>query len=145
MGEANLRERKASPAFQITCMIEQHSRWPEALVLLAKMRALEPCRRPKLGAYQRWIRELGVEEGNPQELAMLDAVMRVAAGQPPGSAPSPTDGTISLREPFATVGCAVSLGTSNREACTKTDKVSQANGVTPERGSHLVDDGSKVQ
>lgn len=92
--EAQLREEKASPAFRITCMLGQRARWHEALKLLAEYRKADPSKRPKLGAYQRWVRELDVTEGDPKELAMLDAIMRVAEGLPPGQSSPPTEGTI---------------------------------------------------
>eukprot|EP00435_Cladocopium_sp_Y103_P034566 s6_g8.t4 len=78
--EAHLREEKASPAFRITSMLGDRARWPEALRLLRELRQQPNEKRPKLGAYQRWVRELDVAEGDPQELLMLDAVMRLAAG-----------------------------------------------------------------
>ncbi|CAK9048267.1 unnamed protein product [Durusdinium trenchii] len=78
--EAHLREEKASPAFRITSMLGQRSRWPEALRVLRELRQQPAEKRPKLGAYQRWVRELDVAEGDAEELLMLDAVMRLAAG-----------------------------------------------------------------
>eukprot|EP00434_Breviolum_minutum_P020805 symbB.v1.2.018353.t1/scaffold1457.1/size117646/11 len=78
--EAHLREEKASPAFRITSMLGDRSRWPEALRVLRELRQQSLEKRPKLGAYQRWVRELDVAEGDATELLMLDAVMRLAAG-----------------------------------------------------------------
>eukprot|EP00927_Polykrikos_kofoidii_P083651 TRINITY_DN8617_c3_g1_i1.p1 TRINITY_DN8617_c3_g1~~TRINITY_DN8617_c3_g1_i1.p1 ORF type:complete len:738 (+),score=158.47 TRINITY_DN8617_c3_g1_i1:78-2291(+) len=88
--EAHNREGKASLAFRITSMLEQRSRWAEAVPLLRALRAGDPRRRPKLGAYQRWTRALDVAEGDAQEIFMMDAIMRVAAGFP-----LPTDPNIS--------------------------------------------------
>mmetsp|Transcript_99922 Transcript_99922/g.312157 ORF Transcript_99922/g.312157 Transcript_99922/m.312157 type:complete len:732 (+) Transcript_99922:30-2225(+) len=101
--EAHLQEEKASPAFRVTCMLGQRSRWPQALRLLAEMRGLDAGRRPKLGAYQRWVRELGVAEGDPEELAVLDAIMRVAAGLPPSVAPLPAKGSLARSPPWQAV------------------------------------------
>ncbi|CAE7341830.1 unnamed protein product [Symbiodinium sp. CCMP2456] len=60
---------------------------------------MEVTKRPKLGAYQRWVRELNVAEGDPEELLMLDAVMRVAAGLGPASQ-APTEGRLHLVSPW---------------------------------------------
>lgn len=94
--EAQLREEKASPAFRITCALGQQTRWPEALRLLAELRALEPGKRPKLGAYQRWVREVNAAEGSARELAMLDAIMRVAGGLPAAATAIPSEGSLCL-------------------------------------------------
>jgi len=98
--EAQLREQKASPAFQITSMLSLRSRWPEALKVLARLRSKDVSTRPKLGAYQRWIRELNVTEGDKQQLAMLDAIMRVATGLPPGTKQPPTEGASRILPAF---------------------------------------------
>eukprot|EP00930_Biecheleria_cincta_P096058 TRINITY_DN87934_c0_g1_i1.p1 TRINITY_DN87934_c0_g1~~TRINITY_DN87934_c0_g1_i1.p1 ORF type:complete len:693 (+),score=143.62 TRINITY_DN87934_c0_g1_i1:33-2081(+) len=98
--ESHLQEEKASPAFRITSMLSQKLRWPESLRLLASLRGEQDKARPKLGAYQRWVRELNVAAGNPQELLMLDAIMRVAAGLPPCMG-SPAEGSLKLFEPWA--------------------------------------------
>lgn len=92
--EAHIRQENASPAFRVTCMLGQRSRWSQVLPLLAGMRTAEPHRRPKLGAYMRWVRELNVADGDAQELAMLDAIMRTAGGLPLSTAPSPTAGSL---------------------------------------------------
>lgn len=92
--EAHMRQENASPAFRVTCMLGQRKRWAQVLPLLAGMRTAEPHKRPKLGAYMRWVRELNVAEGDGQELAMLDAIMRTAAGLPLASSPSPTTGSM---------------------------------------------------
>lgn len=92
--EAHLREEKASPAFRVTCALNHRGRWPEALKLLADMRKLEPEKRPKLGAYQRWAREVNAAHGDPEQLAMLDAIMRVAAGFPSSPSKSPLQGKL---------------------------------------------------
>ncbi|CAJ1328005.1 unnamed protein product, partial [Effrenium voratum] len=97
--EATLREEKASPAFRITAMLGEKARWPEALRLLRELRA--QASRPKLGAYQRWVRELDVAEGSPQEFLMLDAIMRLAAGFGPDS--SVPEGHLDSIQPWRPV------------------------------------------
>ena len=58
--EAHLREIKSSPAFRVTCLLWQRERWMDALPVLSGLRAEDLRKRPKLGAYQRWVRELNV-------------------------------------------------------------------------------------
>eukprot|EP00448_Togula_jolla_P012709 CAMPEP_0170616862 /NCGR_PEP_ID=MMETSP0224-20130122/26096_1 /TAXON_ID=285029 /ORGANISM="Togula jolla, Strain CCCM 725" /LENGTH=707 /DNA_ID=CAMNT_0010942687 /DNA_START=17 /DNA_END=2137 /DNA_ORIENTATION=+ len=101
--EAHLRESKSSPAFRVTCMLGQRSRWQEALPLLATLRRADTRKRPKLGAYQRWVRELDVAEGDAREVAVLDAIMRLASGVPPSQVPPPLEGTLSRVPPFLPV------------------------------------------
>eukprot|EP00931_Biecheleriopsis_adriatica_P072758 TRINITY_DN47170_c0_g1_i1.p1 TRINITY_DN47170_c0_g1~~TRINITY_DN47170_c0_g1_i1.p1 ORF type:complete len:696 (+),score=167.85 TRINITY_DN47170_c0_g1_i1:44-2089(+) len=98
--ESHLREEKSSPAFRVTSMLGQRVRWPEALKVLHEFRNAEASKRPKLGAYQRWVRELNVAEGNPTELLMLDAIMRVAAGLPPCIGKRPEEGRLNLIQPW---------------------------------------------
>ena len=43
------------------------SRLPSRPGLLGELRQQPSEKRPKLGAYQRWVRELDVAEGDPQE------------------------------------------------------------------------------
>lgn len=98
--EAHLREEKASPAFRVTSMLGARARWASALTLLMEMRAMDQSKKPKLGAYQRWVRELGVAAGEPAELAVLDAIMRLAAGLRASRAPSPQVGQLQLLPAF---------------------------------------------
>jgi len=99
--EAHLREEKSSPAFRITSMLGQQVRWPEALRVLSAIRSDGSKARPKLGAYQRWVRELNVSEGDPTEVLMMDAIMRVAAGFPASSQQIPPRGTMYHFPPWA--------------------------------------------
>lgn len=101
--EAYLREMKSSPAFRVTCLLGQRERWMDALPVLSGLRAEDLRKRPKLGAYQRWVRELNVAEGDPREIAMLDSVMRVASGLPPDQVPPPKEGSVERYPPFAPV------------------------------------------
>ena len=77
-------------------MLGERSRWPEALRLLRSLRT--EAQRPKLGAYQRWVRELNVAQGDQEELLMLDAVMRLAAGLPCGEG---AVGRLEVTKPWA--------------------------------------------
>eukprot|EP00438_Fugacium_kawagutii_P034450 Skav203493 [mRNA] locus=scaffold3956:125785:130909:+ [translate_table: standard] len=95
-------KEKASPAFRITSMLSSRARWHEALRLLRDLRQQPSDRRPKLGAYQRWVRELDVAEGDAQELLMLDAVMRLAAGFGAAvSGAAPASGRLEAFAPLA--------------------------------------------
>eukprot|EP00933_Yihiella_yeosuensis_P001832 TRINITY_DN10301_c0_g1_i1.p1 TRINITY_DN10301_c0_g1~~TRINITY_DN10301_c0_g1_i1.p1 ORF type:complete len:703 (+),score=169.55 TRINITY_DN10301_c0_g1_i1:30-2111(+) len=99
--EAHLREEKASSAFRITCMLGQRTRWPEALGVLSEIRSDSSKAKPKLGAYQRWVREVGAAEGDPSELLVLDAIMRVAAGfSAPYGQQIPREGIIEHNDPW---------------------------------------------
>jgi hypothetical protein len=98
--EAHLREAKASPAFRITSMLGQRNRRALALPLLAELRSAPPQRRPKLGAYMRWVRELNAADGTPEELALLDAIMRTAAGSPLAKSASPMEGSLKTLPAF---------------------------------------------
>lgn len=61
-------------------------------------------KRPKLGAYQRWVRELDVAEGDVEELLMLDQVMRLAGGLAVGPAVGPAAaGRLEATAPWAPV------------------------------------------
>lgn len=102
--EEHIRESKASPAFRVTSMLSQRHRWDDAQTVLTELRALPLARRPKLGAYQRWVRELNVSEGDARELAMLDSIMRVAAGFPtPAPGSRIVEGSLSRVPPFEAV------------------------------------------
>lgn len=144
-----MREEKASPAFRVTCALGQKSRWPEALNLLAEMRAVETSRRPKLGAYQRWVREVNAADGDPEQLAMLDAILRLAVGSSRSSAPPPKTGHMQqvapwqagTAEPASEVVTSVSSAadTSDGSAKTKSNEpVDQEGGSVINRMAALI-------
>eukprot|EP00929_Paragymnodinium_shiwhaense_P086355 TRINITY_DN46883_c0_g1_i1.p1 TRINITY_DN46883_c0_g1~~TRINITY_DN46883_c0_g1_i1.p1 ORF type:complete len:721 (+),score=127.75 TRINITY_DN46883_c0_g1_i1:76-2238(+) len=81
--ESHLQETKSSPTYRVSCLLQHRPRWPEALKLISDMRQSGVEGRPRLGAYQRWIRELDIAEGDGEELAMLDAILRLAGGYSP--------------------------------------------------------------
>lgn len=132
--EAHLEEEKASPAFRVTSMLALRGRWGEALKLLADMRRSDVSRQPKLGAYQRWIRELSVSSGDARELLMLDAIMRLAAGMPSAAAHAAAEGTLERHEPWRPVIDAGALGSAAAPAPRQQGGASDE-GARPQEGA----------